>query len=112
MSYVLGGVCDIVSESLTGEAIMTDNRLPAQEKPTANVDASPCGEGKAMSERLLALIEKARHIQMTPEEEREEEIGFAFGNAHDENDRITREMVANALSALDRSPPKQEGSGR
>jgi hypothetical protein len=52
-----------------------------------------------MSERLLALIEKARHVRLTPEEEREQEIGFAFGNVHYENSRVTRELVERSIPA-------------
>jgi hypothetical protein len=52
-----------------------------------------------LSEKLKGLIEKARHYRMSPEELTEQEIGFAYGNAHFENDRITREMVARALPA-------------
>ncbi len=50
-----------------------------------------------MSEKLMALIEKARRYQMSVEELMEQEIGFAYGNAHYENERITREMVAQSL---------------
>jgi hypothetical protein len=50
-----------------------------------------------MTGRLLALIEKSRHVEMTPEQERNLEIGFAFGNVHCENTRVTREMVERAL---------------
>jgi hypothetical protein len=52
-----------------------------------------------MSDRLLALIEKARHVEMTPEQERNLEISFAFGNVHYENSRVTREMVERSLPA-------------
>jgi hypothetical protein len=52
-----------------------------------------------MSEKLKALIERARRYRMSPKELTEQEIGFAYGNAHFENDRITRAMVARALPA-------------
>jgi len=54
-----------------------------------------------MSEKLLALIKKTRHIQLTPEQEREQEIGFAYGNVHFENPRVTRELVEQSLPACD-----------
>jgi hypothetical protein len=54
-----------------------------------------------MSEKLLALIEKTRHIKPTPAEEREQEIGFAYGNVHFENPRVTRELVERSLSMTD-----------
>jgi hypothetical protein len=58
----------------------------------------------AMSERLKMLIEKARHYRMSAEELTEQEISFAYGNAHFENERITREMVARALPASGAHP--------
>jgi hypothetical protein len=53
-----------------------------------------------MSEKLLALIERARKVQMTPQDIEEQRISFAYGNAHYENHRITREMVARYPSTL------------
>lgn len=58
-----------------------------------------------MSERLKMLIERARHYRMSAEELTEQEISFAYGNAHFENERITREMVARALPASGTCPP-------
>ena len=46
-----------------------------------------------MSPTLKELIEKARLVQMTPEELAEQRISFAFGNAHYEDKRVTREDV-------------------
>lgn len=47
-----------------------------------------------MSNDLKELIERARHIEMTPDQLGEQRRSFAYGNTHIENDRITREMVA------------------
>lgn len=47
-----------------------------------------------MSEELEKLIEKARTVEMTPNEVREQRRSFVYGNTHIENERITREMVA------------------
>lgn len=47
-----------------------------------------------MSPELQKLIEATRHIVMTPEQLAEQRRSFAYGNTHIENDRITREMVA------------------
>ena len=58
-----------------------------------------------MSGRLLALIEKERHVEMTPEQERNLEISFAFGNVHYENRRVTPEMVEHALRHLSWATP-------
>jgi hypothetical protein len=63
-----------------------------------------------MSEKLKRLIEKARHHQMSPEEEREQELRFAFGNAHYENDQITPELVAEVRRALDGDETTKEAA--
>jgi len=47
-----------------------------------------------MTKDLQELIERARKIEMTPEQVVEQRRSFAYGNTHIENDRITREMVA------------------
>jgi hypothetical protein len=47
------------------------------------------------------LIEWARRRgPRTPDEMREQRRSFAYGNCHIENDRITREMVAEADERL------------
>jgi hypothetical protein len=47
-----------------------------------------------MTEKLEELVERARQITMTSEQIRAQRQSFAYGNTHIENDRITREMVA------------------
>jgi hypothetical protein len=47
-----------------------------------------------MSEDLEALVRRARQMEMTPEQLREDRRSFVYGNTHIENDRITRELVA------------------
>ena len=47
-----------------------------------------------MTKELQELIDRARKIEMTPDQLREQRRSFAYGNTHIENDRITREMVA------------------
>lgn len=42
---------------------------------------------------LEELIEKAKDYQMTPEEQEEERISFAYGNLAIENPKITKEIV-------------------
>ena len=49
-----------------------------------------------MTEALEVLIEKARKVQMTDSQLRDQRLSFVYGNTHIENDRITREMVAEA----------------
>ena len=56
----------------------------------------------------VRAIEEAHRVgsrhQMSAQELIEQEISFAFGNAHFENDRITREMVAQALPPTEGNP--------
>jgi len=49
-----------------------------------------------MTKNLEELITRARKITMTAAQLREQRQSFAYGNTHIENDRITREMVAEA----------------
>jgi len=56
-----------------------------------------------MTEKLAALIEKARSVRMSPREAEEQRRSFAYGNTKIENDRITREMVDERAEALKRS---------
>jgi hypothetical protein len=50
-----------------------------------------------MSDKLKGLVEELRGYRMSPEELQEQELRFAFGNAHFENARITPELVAESL---------------
>jgi hypothetical protein len=45
---------------------------------------------------LEELIEKARKIEMTEDDKREQRVSFTYGNTHIENSLITREMVVEA----------------
>jgi len=49
-----------------------------------------------MTKELQELIERARKIEMTVEQVAAQRQSFAYGNTHIENERITREMVAEA----------------
>jgi hypothetical protein len=55
-----------------------------------------------MDARLQKLIDASRSVQMSPEEREAQRRSFAYGNAHIENGRVTREMVAAAADKLDR----------
>jgi hypothetical protein len=55
-----------------------------------------------MTKELQELVDRARKIEMTPEQLREQRRSFAYGNTHIENDRITREMVAALDARLER----------
>ncbi len=55
-----------------------------------------------MTGALEALVEKAKKIQMTEGQMREQRLSFVYGNTYIENDRITREMVAAADEKIER----------
>jgi len=54
-----------------------------------------------MTKELEQLLIKARSLKMTSSQLREQRQSFAYGNTHIENERITREMVAEADSRLE-----------
>ncbi len=47
-----------------------------------------------MSDHLQKLIDAARQHRITPADREAQRRSFAYGNTKIENDRITREMVA------------------
>jgi hypothetical protein len=49
-----------------------------------------------MTKELDELIERARKIEMTADQVTAQRQSFAYGNTNIENDRITRQMVAEA----------------
>ncbi|MBO9575860.1 MAG: hypothetical protein J7494_09005 [Sphingobium sp.] len=53
-----------------------------------------------MSEKLKRLIDASRGKVMTSAEKEAQRRSFAYGNAHIENARVTREMVAAAAEKL------------
>ncbi len=57
--------------------------------------------GNRGDERLERLIERARKVEMTPEDQAAQRRSFAYGNSAFENPRITREMIAEEESKLD-----------
>ena len=63
-----------------------------------------------MSHRLLSLIEKARRVQMSPQELEEQRISFAYGNTHYEDSRITRDQVARYSLSLSETDGSSAGS--
>lgn len=54
-----------------------------------------------MTKDLQELVDRARKIEMTDDQLREQRRSFAYGNTHIENDRITREMVADLDARLE-----------
>ena len=53
-----------------------------------------------MSDKLLALIERARSVRMSPRQSEEQRRSFAYGNTKIGNERITREMIDERAEAL------------
>ena len=49
-----------------------------------------------MTKKFEELVIRARKITMTSAQLGEQRRSFAYGNTHIENERITREMVAEA----------------
>jgi len=54
-----------------------------------------------MDRELEKLLERARKIVMTPEQEEEQRRSFAFGNLHFEDPTVTREMIDAAAETLE-----------
>jgi hypothetical protein len=46
-----------------------------------------------MADRLRDLMEKAKKVIMTDADKEAQRRSFAYGNAHIENSRVTREVV-------------------
>ena len=51
-----------------------------------------------MVRRIDEIIEKAAKVQMSDEEKEAQRRSFAYGNAHIENERVTKEMIDRAAS--------------
>ena len=56
-----------------------------------------------MTKNLEDLVILARRITMTTAQLREQRLSFAYGNTHIENERITREMIAEADKKIEAS---------
>ncbi len=54
-----------------------------------------------MTKELQELVDRTRKIEMTDSQLREQRRSFAYGNTHIENERITREMVADIDARLE-----------
>lgn len=53
-----------------------------------------------MTDKLQKLIDASRSRHMSDAEKEAQRRSFAYGNAHIENDRVTREMVDKAAEKL------------
>ncbi len=54
-----------------------------------------------MTDDLKKLLELARTVKMTSSQKEEQRQSFAYGNAAFENERVTREMVAEEAARLE-----------
>jgi hypothetical protein len=59
-------------------------------------------EEDAMTKDLEELVEQARKIEMTPNQVTAQRQSFAYGNTRIANDRITRQMIAEADRKIER----------
>ncbi|MGA2964033.1 MAG: hypothetical protein ABSD96_20385 [Candidatus Korobacteraceae bacterium] len=58
-----------------------------------------------MSEHEFSImLESARRICMTPEEQEQQRRSFAYGNANIENDAVTRAVVDQVANELAQKP--------
>lgn len=55
-----------------------------------------------MTNKLTALIERARTVKMTGEQREKQRRSFAYGNTKIENDLVTRDMVDEQADAQKR----------
>ncbi|RYB07801.1 hypothetical protein [Lichenibacterium ramalinae] len=55
-----------------------------------------------MSDALETLINQTRTITMDEAQKREQRLSFVYGNTHIENERITRDIVAEADAKVSR----------
>jgi hypothetical protein len=56
-----------------------------------------------VSQKLQELLDRSRGRRMSADEQEAQRRSFAYGNAHIENDRVTRAMVDEAAEKLKRS---------
>lgn len=60
-------------------------------------------EDVIVSEHLQKLIDASRGRTMSDAEKEAQRRSFAYGNAHIENDRVTRKMVDDAADKIGKS---------
>ena len=53
-----------------------------------------------MSEELDKLLEMAKNVRMTPEEQEKQRRSFAYGNVRIENDHITWDHIDKAADSV------------
>ena len=53
-----------------------------------------------MAKRLSDLLEKAKKVRMSEADKEAQRRSFAYGNAHIENTKVTRDIVAAAAERV------------
>jgi hypothetical protein len=53
-----------------------------------------------MTDELEALLEKAKKVEMNPDEQEQQRRSFAYGNTHFENKRISRQTIDEVAEML------------
>ena len=107
---IVGTASDIIGGHLSSKAPRPRARVDRRRQP--RVPSKTCfdvfrrncsqGETAAMTKDLEILIEAARTVQPSPDQEEEQRRSFAYGNTAFENSLITREMVDRQAEAIDR----------
>ena len=58
--------------------------------------------------KLDELIEKAKTVEITPEQREQQRQSFAYGNLKIEDDSVTREEIAEAARQIDAEKKAQQ----
>jgi hypothetical protein len=53
-----------------------------------------------MTDKLKELIDRAQSVPMSEDDKEAQRRSFAYGNAHIENQRITKQMVEDAAQRI------------
>ena len=53
-----------------------------------------------MTRELQQLLHLAKNVKMTPQQREQQRQSFAYGNAHIENPRVTKQTVARQAAQL------------
>jgi len=56
-----------------------------------------------MTDKLNELLERAKRVEVSPEQKEDQRRSFAYGNTNIENSRITREMINEEADKLKKS---------
>ncbi len=74
--------------------------LPLRRIPCCFISICRPTKGNPMSDHLKELLEAASKAPMSDADKEAQRRSFAYGNAHIENERVTREMVDEAADKI------------